>query len=291
MIGAVIWRRVTSLDMTTGVAVATITIMPRFTKMNGAGNDFILIDNRMGDVRLDRSQIAQLCDRHRGIGADGILLLEKPGNRADFRMRYFNADGGEAEMCGNGARCFARFANKVAAAKEKISFETQAGLISAELKGDSVTLGMTEPTDLRLHLELGIAGENKTVHFINSGVPHVVIPVVNIEDVDVRHEGAAVRYHKIFSPSGTNVNFMEKRGAKKIRTYERGVEDETLACGAGIVASALIFGATEGCHGPITVLPRGGDELQVGFETVAGRFCNVTLTGPAQFVFEGTIEI
>ena len=293
MIDAVIWRRVTSLDMTTGVAVATITIMPRFTKMNGAGNDFILIDNRMGDVRLDRSQIAQLCDRHRGIGADGILLLEKPGNRADFRMRYFNADGGEAEMCGNGARCFARFANKVAAAKEKISFETQAGLISAELKGDSVTLGMTEPADLRLHLELGIAGENKTVHFINSGVPHVVIPVVNIEDVDVRHEGAAVRYHKIFSPSGTNVNFMEKRGAKKIaiRTYERGVEDETLACGTGIVASALIFGATEGCHGPITVLPRGGDELQVGFETVAGRFCNVTLTGPAQFVFEGTIEI
>ena len=293
MIGAVIWRRVTSLDMTTGVAVATITIMPRFTKMNGAGNDFILIDNRMGDVRLDRSQIARLCDRHRGIGADGVLLLEKPGNRADFRMRYFNADGGEAEMCGNGARCFARFANKVAAAKEKISFETQAGLISAELKGDSVTLGMTEPADLRLHLELGIAGENKTVHFINSGVPHVVIPVVNIEDVDVRHEGAAVRYHKIFSPSGTNVNFMEKRGAKKIaiRTYERGVEDETLACGTGIVASALIFGATEGCHGPITVLPRGGDELQVGFETVAGRFCNVTLTGPAQFVFEGTIEI
>ena len=279
--------------MTTGVAVTTITIMLRFTKMNGAGNDFILIDNRMGDVRLDRSQIAQLCDRHRGIGADGILLLEKPGNRADFRMRYFNADGGEAEMCGNGARCFARFANKVAAAKEKISFETQAGVISAELKGDLVTLGMTEPTDLRLHLELGIAGENKTVHFVNSGVPHVVIPVPNIDDVDVRREGAAVRYHKIFSPSGTNVNFIDKRGAKKIaiRTYERGVEDETLACGTGIVASALIFGATEGCHGPITVLPRGGDELQVGFETVAGRFCNVTLTGPAQFVFEGTIEI
>jgi diaminopimelate epimerase len=284
---------VTSLDMTTGVAVTTITIMLRFTKMNGAGNDFILIDNRMGDVRLDRSQIARLCDRHRGIGADGILLLEKPGNRADFRMRYFNADGGEAEMCGNGARCFARFANKVAAAKEKISFETQAGVISAELKGDLVTLGMTEPTDLRLHLELGIAGENKTVHFVNSGVPHVVIPVPNIDDVDVRREGAAVRYHKIFSPSGTNVNFIEKRGPKKIaiRTYERGVEDETLACGTGIVASALIFGATEGCYGPITVLARGGDELQVGFETVAGRFCNVTLTGPAQFVFEGTIEI
>jgi len=166
-------------------------------------------------------------------------------------------------------------------------------VISAELKGDSVTLEMTEPMDLRIHLELDIAGENKTVHFINSGVPHVVIPVPNINDVNVRREGAAIRYHKIFSPSGTNVNFIEKRGAKKIaiRTYERGVEDETLACGTGIVASALIFGATEGCHGPITVLARGGDELQVGFEKNRDQFHNVTLTGPAEFVFEGTIEI
>src|SRR5438874_13003726 len=128
--------------MTTGVAVTTITIMMRFTKKNGAGNDFILIDNRMADVRLDRSQIARLCDRHRGIGADGILLLEKPGNRADCRMRYFNAEGGEAEMCGKGARCFARFANKVAGAKEKISFEAQAGRVSGELKGESVTVGL-----------------------------------------------------------------------------------------------------------------------------------------------------
>src|SRR5215469_7538748 len=140
--------------------------MLRFTKMNGAGNDFILIDNRMGDVRLDRSQIAQLCDRHRGVGADGILLLEKPTNRADFRMRYFNADGGEAEMCGNGARCFARFANKIAGAREKVFFETQAGVISAELNGDLVTLQMTDPTDLRLNIELPLANENKTVHFI-----------------------------------------------------------------------------------------------------------------------------
>jgi diaminopimelate epimerase len=268
-------------------------LMLRFTKMNGAGNDFILIDNRVGDVRLDRSQIAQLCDRHRGVGADGLLLLEKPGNRADFRMRYFNADGGEAEMCGNGARCFARFANKVASAKETISFETQAGVISAELKNDLVTLGMTEPTDLRLHLEPGIADENKAVHFINSGVPHVVIPVPDLDDVDVRREGAAIRCHKIFSPSGTNVNFVEKRGPKKIaiRTYERGVEDETLACGTGIVASALIFATIEDCEGPITVLARGGDELEVGFERNRDQFHNVTLTGPAEFVFEGTIDI
>ena len=267
--------------------------MLRFTKMNGAGNDFILFDNRTGAIDLDRNQIAHLCDRHRGIGADGILLLENPTNRADFRMRYFNADGGEAEMCGNGARCFARFANKVGGQKGKISFETPAGVISAELKGDLVTLRMTEPTDLRLNVDLPVTAGKKTVHFINSGVPHVVIPVAKIDDAEVRREGAAIRYHKMFSPNGTNVNFVEKRGPNKIaiRTYERGVEDETLACGTGIVASAIIFAATENGAAPIIVLARGGDELQVGFERDRDQFRDVTLTGPAEFVFEGTIEI
>src|SRR6476469_5476897 len=267
--------------------------MLRFTKMNGAGNDFILFDNRTGSIDLDRSQIAQLCDRHRGIGADGILLLEQPTNRADFRMRYFNADGGEAEMCGNGARCFARFAYKVGGKKEKISFETPAGVISAELKGDLVTLRMTEPTDLRLNVDLPMADENKTVHFVNSGVPHVVIAVEKIDDANVRRDGAAIRHHKMFSPNGANVNFIEKRGSNKIaiRTYERGVEDETLACGTGIVASALIFAASEKSSSPIKVLARGDDELQVGFEKVEGTFRNVTLTGPAEFVFQGEIDL
>ncbi len=267
--------------------------MLRFTKMNGAGNDFILFDNRAGDIGFDRSQIAQLCDRHRGIGADGVLLLENPTNHADFRMRYFNADGGEAEMCGNGARCFARFANKVGGQKTKISFETPAGVISAELKGDLVTLRMTEPTDLRLNVDLPMADGKRIVHVVNSGVPHVVIPVVKIDDADVQRDGAAIRHHKMFSPNGTNVNFIEKRGPDKIaiRTYERGVEDETLACGTGIVASALIFASNEKSSSPITVLARGGDELQVGFEKVEGSFRNVTLTGPAEFVFEGAIDL
>jgi diaminopimelate epimerase len=267
--------------------------MLRFTKMNGAGNDFVLIDNRTGDVHLDRSKIARLCDRHRGIGADGILLLEKASNRADFRMRYFNADGGEAEMCGNGARCFARFANKVVGAEGKISFETPAGVISAQLGGDLVTLQMTEPTDLRLNVALRVADQNKTIHFINSGVPHVVIPAARIDDVDVRGEGSAIRYHEMFSPKGANVNFIEKRGANKIavRTYERGVEDETLACGTGVVASSLIFAATERVNGPIAVIARGGDELQVGFKKIDNQFHNVTLTGPADFVFEGKVDI
>src|SRR5438445_9608770 len=166
--------------------------MLRFTKMNGAGNDFVLMDNRAGDIHLNRSQIAHLCDRHRGIGADGILLLEKAANHADFRMRYFNADGGEAEMCGNGARCFARFANKVAGVQAKISFETPAGVISAELVDDLVTLQMTKPTDLRLNFTLPAADEKQTIHFINSGVPHEVIPVPRIADLHVRREGAAI---------------------------------------------------------------------------------------------------
>src|SRR5437773_7217660 len=271
----------------------TIMIMLRFTKMNGAGNDFILIDNRAGEVHLDRSRIAHLCDRHRGVGADGVLLLENGSNNADFRMRYFNADGGEAEMCGNGARCFARFANKIAGAQKRISFETPAGVISAKLIDDLVTLQMTEPTDLRLEVKVHLADEDKTVHFINSGVPHVVIPVSRLSDIDIRREGAAIRNHRMFLPKGTNVNFVEKRGPKKIavRTYERGVEDETLACGTGVVASALIFAATESVSTPIDVLVRGGNELQVGFEKTGMQFKNVTLTGPAEFVFEGMIEI
>jgi diaminopimelate epimerase len=267
--------------------------MLHFTKMNGAGNDFVMIDNRAGDVRLGPEQIERICDRHRGIGADGILLLEPGSNGADFRMRYYNRDGGEAEMCGNGARCFARYANKIAGSPEQVSFTTPAGVIRAELHGESVTLQMSEPKDLRLGLELSVDGGKERVHFINTGVPHVVIPVSEVDDADVTTRGRKIRQHQSFSPKGANVNFIEKRGAQKIgvRTYERGVEDETLACGTGVVASALIFAATEKVDGPISVTVRSGSELSVNFERVGDGFRNVTLTGPAEFVFEGTIEV
>ena len=267
--------------------------MLRFTKMNGAGNDFVMIDNRAGDVRLQPEQIVRICDRHRGVGADGILLLEKGSNGADFRMRYYNRDGGEAEMCGNGARCFARFAKKVAGAPERISFQTPAGLIGARLHGDLVTLNMSDPTDLRLNLPLQIDGEDAVVHYINSGVPHVVVPVARLDVVHVFSQGAAIRRHKKFSPQGANVNFIEKRGAQKIlvRTYERGVEDETLACGTGVVASALIFAVTEKVDGPVSVTVRSGSELSVDFKRAGNQFRNVTLTGPTEFAFEGTIEV
>jgi diaminopimelate epimerase len=267
--------------------------MLRFTKMNGAGNDFVMIDNRGGEVRLRPEQIVRICDRHCGVGADGILLLEKGSNGADFRMVYYNRDGGEAEMCGNGARCFARFANKIANAPAKISFQTPAGLIRGELHGELVTLQMSEPKDLELNVELEVEGEDAKVHFINSGVPHVVIPVARVDVVHVYERGRALRRHEKFAPAGANVNFIEKRGPKEIlvRTYERGVEDETLACGTGVVASALVFAATEKVDGPISVTVLSGSELSVGFKRVGERFTNVTLTGPAEFAFEGTIDV
>src|SRR3954471_5751308 len=133
--------------------------MLRFVKMNGAGNDFVMLDNRRGDIRLERQQIAKICDRHRGVGADGVLMIEPAANGADFRMRYYNADGGEAEMCGNGARCFARFADRVAGARQQVTFETPAGVIAAALQGEAVTLQMSDPKDLRLDIMIAASGE------------------------------------------------------------------------------------------------------------------------------------
>ena len=268
--------------------------MLRFTKMNGAGNDFVLLDNRAGDLTLTRGQIARLCDRHRGVGADGVLVLESPTNGADFRMRYYNADGGEAEMCGNGARCFARFANRAAGPLEKVSFETPAGVIGAQLSGELVTLQMSEPNDLRLGLEVPLEGGKKIyASYVDSGVPHVVVPVAKIDEVDVRSLGATIRRHPMFAPRGANANFSEQRGARSIaiRTYERGVEDETLACGTGVVASAIVFAASKNVSGPIDILVRGGDTLQVDFSREGDRFQNVTLSGPADFVFDGAIDL
>ena len=267
--------------------------MLRFTKMNGAGNDFVLIDNRLGDLRLAPEQISKICDRHRGIGADGVLILERAANGADFRMRYYNADGGEAEMCGNGARCFARYASRVAGPAEKLSFETPAGVIGATLQGELVCLNMSEPKDLKLGITIPLPDQQLSAHFVNSGVPHVVVPVDDLEKVDVRGLGSAVRHHDLFAPKGANVNFLRQRGDKaiSIRTYERGVEDETLACGTGVVASALIFATLQNVEGPIGVLVRGGNELQVAFDRTGDQFKEVTLTGPADFVFEGTIEV
>ncbi|MEY3479462.1 MAG: hypothetical protein RIQ71_237 [Verrucomicrobiota bacterium] len=265
-----------------------------FTKMNGAGNDFVVLDNRDGSVALSENAIARLCDRHRGVGADGLLIVEKPEGKADFRMRYYNADGREAEMCGNGARCFARFVDKIApTGTGSVNFETPAGVISATLRGDEVSLGMSQPGPFATGSELDADGEKLTVYSINTGVPHAVVLVDDLEGTNVHKTGAALRHHHHFQPRGTNVNFASQLGPQHlaIRTYERGVEAETLACGTGVVASALTLAALTGAESPIRVLVKGGDTLTVDFLRSGEGFSHVVLTGPADFVFEGEIAV
>ena len=266
--------------------------MLHFTKMNGAGNDFVMVDNRDGNLVLTGSQIARLCDRHRGVGADGLLAVEPAQDGADFRMRYYNADGGEADMCGNGARCFARFAQKVSGHTGDISFETLAGVITAKFPGDLVQIQMSTPHSLRLEDKLPVGGEVLLVHFVNTGVPHAVVFVDDLENTDIRRLGRALRYHEHFAPKGTNANFVQQCAADTIaiRTYERGVEDETLACGTGMVACALIFHERTGAASPVQVQVRGGETLRISFTKTADGYENVTLTGPADFVFDGVFH-
>ncbi len=277
----------------------------QFTKMNGAGNDFVMLDNRAAQLQLATDAIARLCDRHRGVGADGVLLVEPAQTaEAEFRMRYYNADGGEAEMCGNGARCFARFATRLEAGgtgngqpREHLTFQTQAGLIRARLDGEMVRLDMSQPSDGEALGSLELESASLTeAYFLNTGVPHVVIPVADTERVDVYPVGRAIRYHARFAPKGTNANFIQALGPDEIilRTYERGVEGETLACGTGATASALIHAEMSGHEGPgnVAVRVRSGDTLQIGFERRGPfDFHQVTLGGPAEFVFSGEIAI
>lgn len=267
--------------------------MIHFWKMNGAGNDFVVVDNREQSLSLDGGEIARLCQRQRGIGADGLLAVEPAQQGADYRMRYYNADGGEAEMCGNGARCFARFVNHLNGnTLDKVSFETMAGVIHADLLDDAVRIDLGTPQNLRMGEVLGVNGENLEIHSVNTGVPHAVVVVDDIENVDVRLLGTAIRHHDHFAPAGTNVNFMQvaSPGHIAIRTYERGVEDETLACGTGMVACSIIHHQLAKSPLPVKNTVRGGDTLLVDFSlNTAGEYTNATLTGPAEFTFEGTL--
>ena len=188
----------------------------RFTKMNGAGNDFVMLDNRDLKLRLTREQIERLCDRHRGVGADGLLLAEPCANgKADFRMHYFNADGGEAEMCGNGARCFARFVQKLGWQKSAVAFETLAGIIHAEYQGELVRLGMSAPHGLRLHDKVKTSHGELAVSSINTGVPHAIVFVEDADKAMVGPLGRELRFHDHFKPKGTNVNFVQPLDAQR----------------------------------------------------------------------------
>ena len=267
----------------------------RFWKLEGAGNDFLGLDGRLGGFKLNRKKITDLCDRRRGVGADGVLVVEKPKRRgADFRMRYYNSDGGEAEMCGNGARCFALLARAVSGRKGNVlRIQTQAGLVTLQIRGQEVQVSMTEPTRLRLGKKVVVAGRKVVVDFLNTGVPHAVLFVRSVRSVDVAQLGRAIRYHSAFAPSGTNVNFVEiGRGNRiHVRTYERGVEGETLACGTGVVASSILSNLRRGLRSPILVTTRGGDHLRVEFSMVNGQARKVTLQGPARIVYTGVIHV
>ncbi len=263
-----------------------------FTKMNGAGNDFVVIDNRDLSQNLSKEQIAQLCDRHRGVGADGLLAVEPAESGADVKFRYYNADGGEAEMCGNGARCFGRYTAKLLGGnRTSLTFETIAGTLRAELIGDEVCIDMSDPVDLEIDAPVESVGP---VQNLNTGVPHAVVFVDDLENCDILKNGAAIRYHDHYSPNGTNANFVGviEPDHLAVRTYERGVEGETLACGTGITACALIHHLQTGAPSPIKIDVQGGETLSIGFEPGPDRsFSKVTLTGPADFVFDGVITI
>jgi diaminopimelate epimerase len=263
-----------------------------FYKMSGSGNDFILIDNRDGIVEDQnlKQLVVGACRRKMSVGADGLLLIEK-SNRADFKWQFYNADGSRAEMCGNGARCAGRFAFLAGIAGPQLSFETDAGIVTAEVSGDRVKIGMTDPTDLKENETLLVGGTEVSYDFINTGVPHVVITTSDIERIDVFESGRAIRYHEAFSPAGTNVNFMESLGEHTIavRTYERGVEDETLACGTGCVAASLMMCLKHQWSSPVDIRTRSKAMLRVYYTFQNGVFTHVYLEGDARVIYQGIL--
>ncbi len=263
-----------------------------FAKLEGTGNDFILIDNRNGAFEAfsqgleKRELVRRVCDRKRGVGADGLILIEESTNpEVHFKWQFFNSDGSTAEMCGNGARCAARFAFEKGIAPEKMLFETGAGVIEASVEGRAVKVRLTPPKDLKEDLTVeGIKG-----HYINTGVPHFIVFVDRVDAVDVESVGRKIRYSELFSPAGTNVNFAEVRvdGEIRVRTYERGVEGETLACGTGAVASAIVSHVRFGLNSPVKVRVRSGEFLEVYFDR---DLKGVFLKGKVNYVFDGKLR-
>jgi len=266
----------------------------KFTKTVASGNDFVLIDwSRELGVRSLSVFAKNVCDRKYGVGADGLLILEK-SKIADIKMRIFNSDGSEAEMCGNGARCAAFYlSSKLQTPNSKLNIATKAGMLQSQLKVDSVKIKLTDPKNIRLNIPVKVNKRNLKANFIDTGVPHAVIFVEGLEEIHVNQIGRAIRHHKRFSPSGTNVDFVEvlNRDLIGIRTYERGVEDETLACGTGAVASALIFALKSNAGNKINVHTRSGEILKVYFDRVGDSFKNVWLEGKTKIVYTGVYNV
>lgn len=268
----------------------------RFAKMVAAGNDFIVIDNRAEGLLKIGMTLAdfakEICHRKLSIGADGLLILER-SLEADFKMRIFNPDGTEPNMCGNGARCIALFARKRNIVGNHFRIDTKAGIIEADVYADKVKAALPNPKELKLSIPLKVDEARIKVHFVNTGVPHAVIFVKELSKIDVKTLGAKIRRHNYFKPGGANVNFVETLDKRniKVRTYERGVEDETYACGTGSVASAIISSIVEHLNSPISVHTYGGDTIKVFFDIAKTRVKNVFLEGEARIVFQGVLAL
>lgn len=272
----------------------------KFGKLSGAGNDFVIIDNRENVIPENKADfVSKVCARRVSVGADGLLLVEN-SDVADFKMRYFNSDGSEVETCGNGARCIARFAHTEGIASSEMKFETRAGIYSAQVMEDTVKLHVSDARGLRLDFPLALMGTHtpgrkvsgkleQRASFVNSGVPHVVYFTDDLENVDVVKLGRETRYHQEFQPEGTNANFVKMRDEHNldIRTYERGVEDETLACGTGCIASSIIAAAMGKAKSPVLAHTRGNYLLKIYFTPDPQGAKEVYLEGDARTICKG----
>lgn len=269
-----------------------------FTKMSGAGNDFVVIDNRSRRIKNGPKTARILCDRRWGVGADGLLLLEK-SRKADYRMMYFNADGSFGGMCGNGGRCIACYAVLNGIAPWRHQFEALDHLYVVSVRGSEVELTMKDPRGLSMNRKIHLHGKTVNVSYVDTGSPHVVVPCsalggrTSLKTIDVVALGGEIRYHVAFKPAGTNANFVErvKGNSIRVRTYERGVEAETMACGTGSIASAIVASRLWKLKSPISVIPESGKRLKIEFDDQGSRISNVHLIGPAVVSFIGVFDL
>jgi len=264
-----------------------------FYKMSGCGNDFIVIDNRSPVIEEKDlfAFIVGVCRRKMSVGADGVILIEN-SDTVDFKWRFYNSDGSVAEMCGNGARCVARFAYLNGITGPDMAFETLAGIVSASVfETGRVRIRMTDPLNLVLDRPLALKSGKFAVGSVNTGVPHAVMVVDNLDETPVKEMGREIRFHPDFAPAGTNVNFVSVRTDKivAIRTYERGVEDETLACGTGCVASALVTARKFALASPVTLLTRSGGYLRIYFTLHQDAFSDVYMEGDARVIYRAEL--
>ena len=265
-----------------------------FYKMSGSGNDFVMVDalERPADDLAAPETVQALCARGTGIGADGLVMLTRSW-AADFRMIYLNSDGSRADLCGNATLCSVRLAAELGIMPwGECHVETDAGVLSARAHPSGQEIDLRPVAEVKPKLPFRLEAGERWIGFAQAGVPHLVVRVDDVEQVDVVGRGRPLRHEKSLA-QGANVNFVSPDGAGgwRVRTYERGVEGETLACGTGVSAAALISSVVHGFASPVKVQVQGGDQLQVGFENANGSFSKVRLSGPADFVFDGRIEI